>query len=83
MIPGLTQDELASISSISKIEPVRNCRVTVDHVRNVSAGGASIHATDNDVGFFNFVGRRHVLLDGFPLESPEQVDSRREHHRLD
>ncbi|MEQ1887178.1 MAG: hypothetical protein ABL967_19100 [Bryobacteraceae bacterium] len=29
-VPGLTQDELASVGSIPKVEPVRDCCVTAD-----------------------------------------------------
>ena len=41
-----------------------------------------VHTTDDDVSFLNLLRLGKVLLDGLPLETPEQIDARRHYNAL-
>jgi hypothetical protein len=55
LVPWLAQDELAAIGAVSKVEPVRNARISANQLVDACAGRPGVHTTDNDVSFLNLL----------------------------
>ncbi len=74
-VQWLAEDELAAGRAVSEVEVVRDGRIARDQPFDGRARGASVDATDYDLGFVEFLAGTDVIRKRLPSQAPEQVDS--------
>ena len=77
-VERLSENELPCISTIANIKPVARCRTMWrGSLMYLCAGGAAVHATDDQVEIVLQIVPQccQMLRDCLPVESPKQVQA--------